>query len=511
MEASIQARTVCQITRDILVNGNLCFRQGDRVVVEQLAEELADYPGAVYVVRSPTTGSQYRLREADLTLAEPTIQTSADTNIGKITRAIVIDGVQVLGEGQSIEIINVSSDSSGATTNVLVRGNDGREYRVQPEAVSLPQGLNAVSTPQHGSTDCIHKFSKSSDGRVVCSKCGAAAPYRRPPEESFAPMVKCPKCGNSLGEIDLFCRKCREPNIPLIKKRAYDQNISKERCRHRFARFIDGRVCTTCGLVKYLGPTVIRRDSEGNITSIACSKCGTLLHEEDDYCPACSQRLKSALVGSTPQPPARATGLGECPFCGAKNPVSSVFCEICGREMLDQGSGIGTTRTSSGNAYQRTPSRLKAERQSDDYRADRLMLANGIVELVAGATYLIIMLVVYVQWMHSANSNSDSVPGAVHYLFLSFLAVGVIIVILGILAIKSPARYYGLHVALAAISVFFGNIFFIGVINIKSSSYTNETWIAVLLTLALLGGGITVLILTQLAENARSASLVEFA
>lgn len=372
MDGNIQAGTTCHITHDIVINGVSCFQKGDRVVVEQLAEELADYPGAIYVIRSTTTGAQYRLRAADLTIAEQKTQPQPKTNTGRVTRAIVIDGVPVLGEGQYVDIINVSRDSAGAISNVLVRGNDGREYRVRPEAISMPQSQVDTTTPEPESGDCLHRFSKSSDGRVVCSKCGAYAPYKQPPPENFAPMVKCPKCGNPLGEVDLFCRKCREPNVPLIKKRAYDQNISSERCRHKFARFIDGRVCVTCGQVKYSGPTVVKRDGEGAVISVACSKCGAVVGEADEYCPSCSQRLKQT-AGAERAPQTQSSELGNCPYCGAVNRGTTVFCEACGAQMLDSGKKAGRVK----DKQPRVPSKPAAA--SSRLPQGSLLIVLGII------------------------------------------------------------------------------------------------------------------------------------
>ncbi|MBM3298960.1 MAG: hypothetical protein FJY85_03295, partial [Deltaproteobacteria bacterium] len=140
MELDIQAGGRYQIARDILANGKQCFLEGDVVVVEKVAEELPGYPGAVFIVKSAITGSCFRLSEADLVGVAATEGVQQEKRIGRVSREIQAGGVVLFHEGQQVEVVGVSTEPSGSVIAVSVRGGDGREYRLRPDAVTVQQG-----------------------------------------------------------------------------------------------------------------------------------------------------------------------------------------------------------------------------------------------------------------------------------------------------------------------------------------------------------------------------------
>ena len=61
MTAPIVVGGQYQITRDIPSEGEPYFHKGEMVRIETMVDELPEYPGAIYIVRSSVTGKSHRL------------------------------------------------------------------------------------------------------------------------------------------------------------------------------------------------------------------------------------------------------------------------------------------------------------------------------------------------------------------------------------------------------------------------------------------------------------------
>ena len=61
MTAPIVVGGLYQITRDIPSEGEPYFHKGEMVRIETMVDELPEYPGAIYIVRSSVTGKSHRL------------------------------------------------------------------------------------------------------------------------------------------------------------------------------------------------------------------------------------------------------------------------------------------------------------------------------------------------------------------------------------------------------------------------------------------------------------------
>ena len=61
MTAPIVVGGLYQITRDIPSEGEPYFHKGEMVHIETIVDELPNYPGAIYIVRSSVTGNSHRL------------------------------------------------------------------------------------------------------------------------------------------------------------------------------------------------------------------------------------------------------------------------------------------------------------------------------------------------------------------------------------------------------------------------------------------------------------------
>lgn len=261
-----------------------------------------------------------------------------------VTRDIVVDGQQLFASGETVvldRLCEPTPDAPDAVFIVASASAGGSHFRLRSEDLApVPDSRAAMSYQAVGSTElkplsCMHQFSRSASGYLVCNKCGAAAPYKKPLKEDLVPFETCPRCGVVYTQGLAFCRNCGEPNIPLIKLRAYEYGLDESSCKHKYVPFRDGRVCANCGLIKFRGPVSKKYTPTGE--QLFCNKCGFMVSETDNLCPNCRQRLKR--VSPAKQPRVATAGCRResvCSACGAMLQPGQAFCVNCGRS-----AGIG--------------------------------------------------------------------------------------------------------------------------------------------------------------------------
>lgn len=254
-----------------------------------------------------------------------------------ISKDIQAGGQRIFARGDEVLVNSIAKPSPQAPDAVYVvySPSNGKPYLLRTsDFASTPEMATEQAT---GGTispaACVHSYARSQQGQLVCRKCGAITQYRAPPPQDLAPLEVCPKCGTPFGEGLTFCSNCGEPNVNLIKLRAYEGSLSEGQCRHKYVPFKDGKICDRCGKIVFRGPIVKKYTPQGEL--LFCNACGFALKETDNVCPNCRQKLKRISLASSPDPqqPAQGVDLAFCTQCGSSILPGSTSCQSCGNAL----------------------------------------------------------------------------------------------------------------------------------------------------------------------------------
>lgn len=243
MATQFEPSDVLLVRNQIIVDGQVAFTAGEKVVVEAV-EPNPTRPQYKYIVYSKNLGKRFQLSDDDVS---------------------TIPGEKP----ESIEKAEEPTHEDGATAAVAENDAQVSEY------------------------DCMHRYERSSDGSLICRKCGAnvAQTGERLPNIP----TSCAGCGNTLSDSSIVCGACGAPNVHLIERTANLENRSSKGCRHsyRYMPHQQKKICINCARIIPLKTPVQRRKY--------------------------------------------ATALGEslCIYCGAKKIKGKRICETCGREYAE--------------------------------------------------------------------------------------------------------------------------------------------------------------------------------
>lgn len=302
MATQIEPSDVLLVRNQIIVDGQVAFTAGERVVVEAVQPNQTR-PQYKYVVYSVTLGKRFQLSDRDISLS-PSGESGADVEAqGKRREKFPVEqaGFEDSDDLQK-NPENGKESSSDARMVRTLHESDHEASRMDedlphPDKRTSLDGFpaqadkTAVSTSAVLEHDCMHQYERVPDGSLTCRKCGMNITSTG---EALPNVPKyCGECGEAVGAKSLVCGMCGAPNEALIERNASMAGVRHGKCKHEWRYVNKARLCIKCATSIPLRNTAERRLYMRALGDEICINCGEDRIAGHEYCQKCGKPYES--------------------------------------------------------------------------------------------------------------------------------------------------------------------------------------------------------------------------